>query len=680
MNAPMLSPLIAPPASLLGGLLLAFLIARLGRGAFPIRLFGASIAIGLVMGVCILFVESPFDLKANQHGFSKLAISFLFAGFPEEAAKIAGAFFFVRPHYLRRSSRDLVLGAASVALGFALLENLLYVQGAGAHWGRLAFARAITAVPFHVLLGLIAGRALALAELSADKIRAVARVAATWIVVASLHGLYDFALLSLAAGPPFPDIVTALASRGHIAPAPLLLIALLGALFAICALACAAPRNLDLAPFRAGPVANATRMRRFDRFVLARATGYVIAALLIVASLLALALVGAFAFIVDQPDALYAAAAAVACPVAIAAMLLAYPVPHSASAASRAQRYGFAYAALAILALALYAAFRWGDGPARQVLAIRIELRGVQLASKGDTEGALREFDRAIATDPTLVDARLKRAGALYQQGKQDQALSDLDDAVLMQPNNAELLKMRAQLQRELNRPLAAIADLDRALTLNPIDPELWANRAQAYSEANMPDKARADLARAEDLGPHLSATLMTRALLAVREADYDRAISALDEDLQSRPDDVDQLFFRGRIHFYRRDADSAVADLQTASSKAKVLYPAIWLYLQRARDGADGGPELSAAALRVNQYKWPFPVVKFLLGQISASQMREAAETADQRCEADFYYGEWLLGQGKTPAALDSLRAAASECPTGFIEYEGARAELQRL
>ena len=399
MNAPMLSPLIAPPASLLGGSLLAFLIARLGRGAFPIRLFGASIAIGLVMGVCILFVELPFDLKANQHGFSKLAISFLFAGFPEEAAKIAGAFFFVRPHYLRRSSRDLVLGAASVALGFALLENLLYVQGAGAHWGRLAFAR--------------------------DHRRSVSRPARSNRRPRPCAGRIECGQdpsrrarrgdLDCRGQPARPlRFRIALARRraaisrhrnGPGEPRPyragaLLLIALLGALFAICALACAAPRNLDLAPFRAGPVANATRMRRFDRFVLARATGYVVAALLIVASLLALALVGAFAFIVDQPDALYAAAAAVACPVAIAAMLLAYQVPHSASAASRAQRYGFAYAALAILALALYAAFRWGDGPARQVLAIRIELRGVQLASKGDTEGALREFDRAIATDP----------------------------------------------------------------------------------------------------------------------------------------------------------------------------------------------------------------------------------------------------------------------------------------
>ena len=250
-----------------------------------------------------------------------------------------------------------------------------------------------------------------------------------------------------------------------------------------------------------------------------------------------------------------------------------------------------------------------------------------------------------------------------------------------MQPNNAELLKMRAQLQRELNRPLAAIADLDRALTLNPIDPELWANRAQAYSEANMPDKARADLARAEDLGPHLSATLMTRALLAVREADYDRAISALDEDPAEPAGRRRSVVFSRPIHFYRRDADSAVADLQTASSKAKVLYPAIWLYLQRARDGADGGPELSAPRCASISTRAPFPVVDPLLEQVL--RFAVAASGGDRRPRRSA--GHSIMANGCSDRArrrprLDSLRAAASECPTGFIEYEGARAELQRL
>ena len=252
MNALLISPLMAPPASLLAGLLLMFLIARLGRGAFPLRLFGASLSIGLIMAVLILFVEAPFSLKTNSHGLSPLTIAFLIAGLPEEAVKLAGAYFFVRPHYLRRSSRDLVLGSASVALGFALLENLLYVQGAGANWGQLAFSRALTAVPFHVLLGLIGGRALARADVEPSRFRAGARIFATWILLALLHGFYDFPLMSMNMGMPPASFVVHLAGRLAIAPVTLLFLVLLGALIVISALAMTSVRGLDRAPFRAG--------------------------------------------------------------------------------------------------------------------------------------------------------------------------------------------------------------------------------------------------------------------------------------------------------------------------------------------------------------------------------------------------------------------------------------------
>ena len=679
MNALLTSPLMAPPASLLAGLLLMFLIARLGRGAFPLRLFGASLSIGLVMAVLILFVEAPFNFKTNAHGLSPLTIAFLIAGLPEEAAKMAGAYFFVRPHYLRRSSRDLVLGAASVALGFALLENLLYVQGAGAHWGQLAFSRALTAVPFHVLLGFIGGRALARADVEPNRRRAGARIFATWILLALLHGLYDFPLMTMNAGVAPASFIARLANRLAIAPSALLFLALLGALVAISALAMASLRGLDRAPFRSGPAVPAPSPGRFDRFVLARATGAVVAALLILASLGALAIVSAFSFILDQSFAIYATLASMACPLTIAAMLIAYPPPREASAHSRSGRRWIAYACVALVALGLFAAFRWGEAPVRRVLAARIEMRGIQLQAKGDSEGALREYDRALATDPTFVDAMLKRIGVYYALGKLDQARSDLDDALLVEPDNVELLKMRAQLQRELARPLAAVADLDRAVALRPDDGALRALRAQAYLEAQMPEQAGADLARAEALAPKDGATLMTRALLAVHDGDYDGALAALDEDLRLHPDDLDQQFFRGRLEFYKRDAERAIADLSAASAKSKALYPAIWLFLQRARNGEDGGPELSAAALRVNQYKWPFPIVQFFLGQISAEEMKAAAADGDQRCEADFYYGEWHYVHGGFRAALPLLQAAGEECPRAFIEYEGAQAELRR-
>ena len=83
--------------------------------------------------------------------------AFVLAGLGEEGAKLAAGYFFVRPDYERRTARDLALGVASVALGFALLENVLYVFAAADRWPATALSRMTTAVPVHALIGLVLG-------------------------------------------------------------------------------------------------------------------------------------------------------------------------------------------------------------------------------------------------------------------------------------------------------------------------------------------------------------------------------------------------------------------------------------------------------------------------------------------------------------------------------------------
>jgi len=67
-------------------------------------------------------------------------------------------------------------------------------------------------------------------------------------------------------------------------------------------------------------------------------------------------------------------------------------------------------------------------------------------------------------------------------------------------------------------------------------------------------------------------------------------------------------------------------------------------------------------------------------LGRRSVQATIETASTPDQRCEAQFYVGEWHLLQGEESAALPFFRTAANTCPIDFIEFSGAEAELKRL
>jgi hypothetical protein len=72
--------------------------------------------------------------------------------------------------------------------------------------------------------------------------------------------------------------------------------------------------------------------------------------------------------------------------------------------------------------------------------------------------------------------------------------------------------------------------------------------------------------------------------------------------------------------------------------------------------------------------------VLDLFLGGRTVAATLAAASDAPQRCEAQFYAGEWQLLRGERAGAVAALKAAAETCPKSFIESKGARAELERI
>jgi hypothetical protein len=104
-------------------------------------------------------------------------------------------------------------------------------------------------------------------------------------------------------------------------------------------------------------------------------------------------------------------------------------------------------------------------------------------------------------------------------------------------------------------------------------------------------------------------------------------------------------------------------------------------LYLARARSGQQiGAAELQSNASALKQTDWPFPVVELFLGRRTAAATLAAATKPDQRCEAQYYIGEWSLLRDDRTAALSALQAAADTCPKDFDEYLLAQSELKHL
>lgn len=232
-----------------------------------------------------------------------------------------------------------------------------------------------------------------------------------------------------------------------------------------------------------------------------------------------------------------------------------------------------------------------------------------------------------------------------------------------------------------------AIADFDAALRLNPRYGEALRNRGDAWGDKGDYDRAITDYDAAIALDAKDAAAYSSRAFERTAKGDYARAIADYDTALRLNPNIPGEHFARGRARLYSGDYPHAVADLEQAFKSKPNSYTALWLYLARKRSGAANAEELLDGETRTSRgWGWPSVIVVLYLGRTDRDSVFAAATDADaqrqheQRCEANFYLAQWHLLKNERARATPLLKEAQSGCPRGFIEHEGAVAELRRL
>lgn len=120
-------------------------------------------------GLCAVIVMVPELLLKKTLGTSATPLhaaamqAFFIAAVPEELAKLGGLLYVITRHGDRTVPYDMIVLSLATALGFAAIENLTYLIKPG-EWTILALGRALTAVPFHGIIGLAMGALLTAAE------------------------------------------------------------------------------------------------------------------------------------------------------------------------------------------------------------------------------------------------------------------------------------------------------------------------------------------------------------------------------------------------------------------------------------------------------------------------------------------------------------------------------------
>lgn len=152
-------------------------------GLLMLTFLGGIVSIFLVLGLVSLI---------NNLWYSDTVFysAFIEAGLPEELCKFAVLFILIWRNKNFNEYMDGIVYATFVSLGFACLENILYVFGSGFGTGVM---RAVISVPGHFLFGVLMGYFFSLAKF--DKSKRPLYLLLSLLVPAAAHGLFDWLLM-----------------------------------------------------------------------------------------------------------------------------------------------------------------------------------------------------------------------------------------------------------------------------------------------------------------------------------------------------------------------------------------------------------------------------------------------------------------------------------------------------
>ncbi|WP_395017626.1 PrsW family glutamic-type intramembrane protease [Dongia sp.] len=187
---------------------------RLGIKSFGLGLVAAALAIlmGSALEAAAILPRYAIDDGLQGALWQALIDAGGRAAIPEEIAKFLMVWLVIRLSKDCDSGGDLFCGAILVGLGFAALENVLYVARASGNWAVIGTIRGMMAIPGHTIDGMFMGYFLALWWRKA--LPAVIAVLLALILPIAAHTLYDFPLMAL-------DNVALLVVRTGLAPEPL---------------------------------------------------------------------------------------------------------------------------------------------------------------------------------------------------------------------------------------------------------------------------------------------------------------------------------------------------------------------------------------------------------------------------------------------------------------------------
>lgn len=312
--------------------------------------------------------------------------------------------------------------------------------------------------------------------------------------------------------------------------------------------------------------------------------------------------------------------------------------------------------------------------------AQELEKRGSELAAKDEYEKAILEFSQAIAADPMYTAAYRSRCLANMNAKHFQDAIADCSKTIEFDPKRPYAYYVRGRAHAALGDDDGALVDYNSAIEIAPKAADFYQSRGNLSARKGNYDQAIVDFSKAIELEPREALGYLNRGENYLAKGEDEKGNADLKVVLQLKGNDADTLTRIGVLRFAHAQFQDAAGMFLKAIDQKDDAHAMLWRYLARTRAGEPATEELEANLGRLKSHGWPFAVAEFYLGKRSSQATTDAASEPDEKCEAQFYVGEWQLIKGNASEALKLLSAEEQTCPKTSDEHLAAAAELKKL
>ena len=207
--------------------------------------------------------------------------------------------------------------------------------------------------------------------------------------------------------------------------------------------------------------------------------------------------------------------------------------------------------------------------------------------------------------------------------------------------------------------------------------PRAFNNRGSARSDKGDTDAAIADFDAALKLDARFASAYFNRANAYAAKGETARAIADYSKAIAVQSAQRERLSWRAARCIWRaaRPPRRAPTCAQALALDRRNAYAVLWHEIAERRAKQKGVLAGGKGLKDIEMNGWPAPVLHMFVGELKADGVLVAADDANAATQAGAYLrGEFLSGQyaligGNREEAAKLFRAAAKECPHGFIE-----------